>query len=297
MINYEYITENFKGLDQNIQDLLTFTFIFGCLDLLVIPRKSRWFSLHTISNTLTTYYSFSDFILTWSNPLESINVMNWRPLNITVALHFYHMIFFNNLHTIDWVHHIVMMYVAVYMYLFPVGASINAVIFFVNGLPGGIDYFLLALVKHNKISPNTEKCINVYLNNWIRSPGLLISNYIALLVIGHNLDKFTIPSIIPHFIPGYYIIDTVMLMLIPIALYWNAQYFNQRVLLNYSQKNPETTQQFENTLIKCMECMENIEDVKSTVKDTFVKLRDEQEEEGIKDLDNRENHLTHLTSI
>jgi hypothetical protein len=149
---------------------------------------------------------------------------------------------------IDWIHHIVMMYVAVYMYMFPLGAPINAVIFFVNGLPGGIDYFLLTLVKHNKISPNTEKFINVYLNNWIRSPGLLISSYISLLVIGHNMDKFKIPSVIPHFIPGYYIIDITLGLLIPIALYWNAQYFNQRVLLNYVKKNTETSKQFEDAI-------------------------------------------------
>uniref|UniRef100_A0A6C0E6Z5 TLC domain-containing protein n=1 Tax=viral metagenome TaxID=1070528 RepID=A0A6C0E6Z5_9ZZZZ len=242
MINYENVMEYLNSINDNIKDMIMFTLIFGLVDKFLIPRKSRWFSLHTISNMLTTYYSFPDLILAWTNPfgsIKSINSMNWRPLNITVTLHFYHMIFFNNLHTIDWIHHIVMMYVALYMYLFPVGASINAVIFFVNGLPGCIDYFLLALVKHEKIHPNTEKIINVYLNNWIRSPGLLISNYVSLLIIGYNLDKFTVPAIIPPFIPGHYVIDNILLLLIPIALYWNSQYFNQRVLLNFSQKVTE----------------------------------------------------------
>ena len=43
-----------------------------------------------------------------------------------------------------------------------------------NGLPGGIDYLLLILVKIGKIKSIEEKRINTYLNNYIRAPGILI---------------------------------------------------------------------------------------------------------------------------
>jgi len=312
MIDYESIINALvmyrESIHQNIIDIATFTLIFAVLDLLVVPKKSRWFSLHTISNSFTTYYSFPDFILTWVHPLKSIGVMNWRPLNITVTLHFYHMLFFSNLNTIDWVHHIVMMYVAVYMYLFPLGAPINAVIFFVNGLPGGLDYLLLAFVKHNWISPFTEKSINVYLNNWIRSPGILISTYLAVLLSCTYYDNFQVPHVLPEFLPGYFIFECILSALIPLALYWNAQYFNQRVLLNYGKRYTERSKLLENAvadnLIKCMKEKEPTQDkskqlaiVKYQVRDTFAKLRAKQEADDVKEVDQRGDHLTHLVSL
>ena len=297
-----------ESIHQNIIDIATFTLIFAVLDILVVPKKSRWFSLHTISNSFTTYYSFPDFFLTWTNPLKSIEYMNWRPLNITVTLHFYHMLFFRNLNSIDWVHHIVMMYVAVYMYLCPLGAPINSVIFFVNGLPGGLDYLLLALVKHKIITPFTEKTINVYLNNWIRAPGIIISTYVAVLLMVRYRTPFDIPHIIPEFIPGHIWIDSFLALLIPIALYWNAQYFNQRVLINFGQRRTERSQMLENEvtdeLIQRIKKEEPQEDkkkelaiVKYQVRDTFVNLRAKQDKKDEDEVNQRENHLTHLVSI
>lgn len=315
MIDYENIINILmmyrESINQNVFDIAIFTLIFGILDLLIIPKNSRWFTLHTISNAFTTYYSFPDFLLTWIYPMKSVGVMNWRPLNITVTLHFYHMFFFKNLNKIDWIHHIVMMYVGIYMYLFPLGAPINSVIFFINGLPGGIDYFLLALVKHNLISPFTEKSINIYLNNWIRSPGILISTYLAILLSFTNNHTFQIPHILPNFVPGYFIIECFLGLLIPIALYWNAQYFNQRVLLNYSKRLTERSPFLENTvtkdLINCIqekEPKEPKEDkikqlaiVKYQVKDIFAKLRAKQEEDDVQEVNKIGNHLTHLVNL
>ena len=44
-----------------------------------------------------------------------------------------------------------------------------------NGLPGGIDYYLLIQVKRGKIKSIEEKKINTYLNNYIRAPGILLN--------------------------------------------------------------------------------------------------------------------------
>ena len=44
---------------------------------------------------------------------------------------------------------------------------------FVCGLPGGVDYALLFLVKLGKLSKAREKSINRFLNMWIRLPGIL----------------------------------------------------------------------------------------------------------------------------
>ena len=48
--------------------------------------------------------------------------------------------------------------------------------FFLTGLPGCIDYFLLGLVKLNILDKLKEKQINVYINNWIRGPGCVIGS-------------------------------------------------------------------------------------------------------------------------
>ena len=46
------------------------------------------------------------------------------------------------------------------------GPVANFTNFFVCGVPGGLDYLMLALVKHGKILPLTEKYYNNILNVW-----------------------------------------------------------------------------------------------------------------------------------
>jgi hypothetical protein len=66
--------------------------------------------------------------------------------------------------------------------------------FFLSGLPGGLDYFMLALVKHGWLSSDSEKKYNArvmvgagcrgHLQDsrrpaqvWIRSPGCMLCAY------------------------------------------------------------------------------------------------------------------------
>merc|ERR1711916_331415 len=74
------------------------------------------------------------------------------------------------------------------------------------GLPGGIDYFLLALVKLKLIASLTEKRINVLLNLVIRWPFQLLSMYVIFLnfAIGNfssvpwQLQSLMILAIVSH---------------------------------------------------------------------------------------------------
>ena len=85
------------------------------------------------------------------------------PLAITVGLHAYHCVsYWRTLTPLDWAHHIVSnMLVSGLAFPFRLGPVVNWVTFFVCGLPGGIDYYLLFLTKMGSIQRLTEKRINV----------------------------------------------------------------------------------------------------------------------------------------
>jgi uncharacterized membrane protein YdcZ (DUF606 family) len=55
---------------------------------------------------------------------------------------------------------------------------------FLSGLPGGLDYCMLAAVKHGHLSITTEKKWNARINVWIRAPGCVMAAcylYVSIL--------------------------------------------------------------------------------------------------------------------
>ena len=54
------------------------------------------------------------------------------------------------------------------------GSVINAINFFVCGLPGGIDYLCLCGVKDKLLSRESHKKIQAALNVWLRCPGIVV---------------------------------------------------------------------------------------------------------------------------
>jgi hypothetical protein len=146
----------------------------------------------------------------------------YQGLNITVALHFYHVLFFEKLSPIDWLHHILMISIAIGSYYCPTSVIVttNGLLFFLNGLPGAIDYFILTLVKYDLMHPIQEKELNSYLNIWIRSPGVIIG--------AHNMYLTTVYA---NYKPNIFMKTLIMSILV-----WNAQYFTYRVVGNYFTK-------------------------------------------------------------
>lgn len=79
------------------------------------------------------------------------------PIYMIPAIHLYHLFLFRCT-TADWVHHIVFAGIICPMGLFLEGGPIsNAIAFFICGLPGGLDYVMLAFVKHGWMSRLREK--------------------------------------------------------------------------------------------------------------------------------------------
>tara|TARA_Y100000114_G_C11715122_1_gene305535 strand:+ start:158 stop:682 length:525 start_codon:yes stop_codon:yes gene_type:complete len=84
------------------------------------------------------------------------------------------------------------------------------------GIPGGIDYFLLILVKYNIIEKIKEKQINRFLNLLVRWPFIFLSNYLILLNIYNNNIVLPILIYLSIFINNF-----------------NAIYFCDKVIGNY----------------------------------------------------------------
>jgi hypothetical protein len=106
---------------------------------------------------------------------------------------------------------------------FHTGRLINYSLFFTTGLPGMIDYFLLFLVKNNKIQFIVEKKINSWINLWIRCPGC--TSHAVLTILVYNIyNKTLLTSDFERF--GYTFTAIITL--------WNGIYFMNKVIVSYN---------------------------------------------------------------
>jgi hypothetical protein len=195
-------------------------FCIKILDVFISKTKlHRWFFLHFLVNMVIVLLSFSDVVSLITNPINISEKSSYWPKNITLTLHLYHILMFRDLKLIDWIHHIVMCSGIFFIYDNPGGEITNFILFFINGLPGGIDYLLLTLVKMNKLHTLYQKMINNYINNWIRVPGILY----GATCIYINWHLANIPTNLP------------VMFFIMFILYGNALYFGNRVAINYGE--------------------------------------------------------------
>ena len=88
---------------------------------------------------------------TASDPIPALTLretVNHWPTSLVFSIHLYHMLFFNNLYFIDWLHHILMVVIgAPLLIVGEMGHLMNFNHFFMCGVPGGADYAMLFFVK------------------------------------------------------------------------------------------------------------------------------------------------------
>lgn len=189
----------------------------------IVPPSARWFLLHVIGNFFVIIFSLQDTIniilwpdvhLQWGTP------SSMQCIYAAVALHIYHVLgYFKHLKREDWIHHIVSaFFVGFFAMCVPWGPIKSFHCFFITGLPGGIDYFLIVLVKAKKMDALTEKHINTILNVWIRSVGLLFSTAYIHLFIDRNAAHLAYP---------------LALKLFNLLNVWNAQHFMEIVVASF----------------------------------------------------------------
>jgi hypothetical protein len=131
-------------------------------DLLIRQRmrqdSTRWFVLHVVANIVVSISAAPDMLACLANPLvDPIGPVSVLPVYMIPCLFVYHLI---SLHVPkdEWVHHVLFGggIGGAGLYFAP-GPLQNALAFFICGLPGGIDYAMLAMVKEGYISSATEK--------------------------------------------------------------------------------------------------------------------------------------------
>lgn len=213
----------FGNLIINIQHNLFMIYIMDKFLSYCFTNKARWFQLHAVVNFYIVCKTLPDVVQFLQDPLYTITQYGERTTAITgLSLHIYHLVAFDNLTFLDYLHHGISAFIAAPLgILFFYNKIINIHNFLLCGLPGGIDYFLLCLVKHDHISKLTEKKWNSYLNNYFRAPALLMVITINLLNIYYTkLDPFTPTSII---------------LISSLLSAWNVTFFNYESVYNYGQ--------------------------------------------------------------
>lgn len=190
---------------------------------------ARWFIIHAICNMWIVWTAFPDFYLVFFDPitaLEGSSMCSMYPFLIQNALHIYHMIeYYRELTYSDWLHHIAMVIVGGPLVCFQMRTpAINAIHMFMIGIPGAIDYCMLAATKLGLMQSHIEKSINTHINVWLRSPGILIGTVFAYIHACYLYSK-----------PEYEVTTFQLCIVAPILAlnYWNAQYFMERVVASH----------------------------------------------------------------
>mgnify|MGYP001280656203 CR=1 FL=1 len=180
-------------------------------------QNTRWYLTHAVTNAVVVYLVAPDCLALLRNPASCMEAPSNSdiPLAITVSLHLFHCLSqIQTLTALDWAHHLAgNMLVCALAFPYHYGPVLSWGCLFVCGLPGGMDYFLLFLVKTNRIEKLTEKQWNRRLNMWIRCPGIisfLPFCYTAVLE-GRTSVPFSVLAVqgLLNFINGIYFADRV----------------------------------------------------------------------------------------
>lgn len=190
-----------------------------------IHYNTRWFFIHTLSNFLVSVIGLPDLLDCLNNTgncyedrmTKYSEISFW----VTNMAHLYHIIYFyKHMKRADWIHHLTMFGICG-----PLGyisnrklASVAA--WFMTGFPGMLDYFLLWLVKLNKLNPKIEKLLYVYISILIRSPGCL---FVCFLSIPGLINYNNIKELILH-------ISALLFV------FWNGQYYMTMTIRDATRK-------------------------------------------------------------
>ena len=184
-------------------------------------QEARYYALHALVNLIVVILIIPDIMRFLADPLAGLEgEYTDGPLAMTVGLHIFHCLSqAKKLTAVDWAHHLISnMLVSFLCFPFRYGPLTNWALFFVCGLPGGIDYLLLFLVKQQLLGKGQEKSINRVLNMWIRLPGIVA--FVPFAYVCHVVGRTSVP--------GYLLVAQSLLNT------FNAVYFADRVVANHA---------------------------------------------------------------
>lgn len=207
-------------------DILANTGVFMLADKYIeyYGFTGRYYYNHFIANTAISILTLPEIYNIYTN-FNNIHLMprNYGVINITFGIHIYHMIvYWNKLTFDDYLHHILMVGVSLPLSLYaPCGPMIGHSLFFLTGLPGGINYGLLFLQRNGIIQKHTQKKVNRWLNLWIRMPGCIFTTALGIVDLINRWDDNSIYRNMASIVIG-------------MTIFWNGIYFMEQVVSDYS---------------------------------------------------------------
>lgn len=156
---------------------VAFAALHVTLKLAFKSPSTTYYLEHTIVNAVIVALVWPDTLSTIFYPLSCMRApYTILPTYAQIAFHIAHMLCeFRTLTPVDWGHHLLSSAGNGFLNVhYTYGPLLNFALFFATGLPGGIDYFLMYLVKRQILSSFTEKRINRFLNIVLRCPGLIM---------------------------------------------------------------------------------------------------------------------------
>jgi len=181
---------NYIFLIHLVFDLLKFYIVLYVMDKIVLKifiiKEARYYFLHFLFNLWVIWNTFEDTfdvfsMYSWDGDMDSKTCS--YVLLIIMIFHFHHALYSSkSLSKSDWIHHTIsagFVPIAV-ITLYTNQKAVNCSNFFMIGLPGCCDYFLLFLTKYGIINKITEKRLNCFLNLSLRLPGNFYAGVVAL---------------------------------------------------------------------------------------------------------------------
>ena len=223
-LNHSFDNPQYIGFVVLLQ-VFTYYFIY-ILDTLVCKYygdKARWFQLHFLINMLVCYFCIPDIVsIVYDLNEASSQLTNHVGGVLAFQVHLYHTINFE-LTTMDIYHHVSSVFLC-----FPPSIIFNRKIlslfyFIGTGLPGGIDYLLLTLVKNGQLHYLKEKKYNSYINAYIRMPGGAICSF---LTFNTALNS----EVLSQQICGYFL---------SMIVFTNTAYYGKLAIENYVEREQQ----------------------------------------------------------
>jgi len=209
--------------------------------------NGRYLTLHVLCNGFVTLVHFDDVVRSYLDWTESYlgSDCDTRGVAVVYSLHLYHIAFFQPLPMIDWVHHVVMCIVMLPLaWLLQPGPLLGHGAFFASGLPGGLDYVMLVMVKKGWLPSLTEKHVNSQIMVWLRCPGCLYHALFCWLAI-LELDKRHAAGVSP-LLPHSPLPQTTSFAakfcacVVMVTFFWNGLYFMERVVANCATRSEQS---------------------------------------------------------
>lgn len=207
------------GLAMALLAILDAAFVRPCLD-----SGARYYALHAVANGIATIAAAPDvYRALLEDPTTSFSGRSSTMVanSAIAAIHLYHCVAFQ-LSAADIFHHLTFVVILCGLavpYKQLGGVANNFGCFFLSGLPGGIDYVLLVLVKQGVLSKMQEKRYNCEINQWIRSPSMVCYATLGWInwVMGSTRQ-----------------VPDLMIFVVVVLHFYNGQYYAREVFESYA---------------------------------------------------------------